>query len=248
MLKNLKLWKKILLVFTVLLLLAILGFVIWANMSMKAESVALNKFLESSKDSLVIKENSSYWEISPKNCTPETCSRGVIFYPGAKVDPQVYFYKLGFLAQDQKLFITKPPLNLAFFNINQADDVINANPEIQSWTIGGHSLGGAMACEYTRTHAYKVTSLILIGSYCNSDISWTSTKVVSIHGELDGVLTAVKLQENAKNLPKNYVDKPITGMNHAQAGNYGEQSGDTKATKSDEEVKIEIEDILKNEL
>jgi Alpha/beta hydrolase family len=246
MLKNLKLWKKILFVIVTLILLAILGFVIWASMAMKAESVAMDKFLESSKDSLIIKENPNYWEISPKSCTLELCSRGVIFYPGAKVEPQAYFYKLGFLAQTHKLFITKPPLNLAFFNINQADEVIAANPEIKSWTIGGHSLGGAMACEYARVNSNKLTTLVLVGSYCNSDISKSQLKVISIHGELDGVLTSIKLQENARNLPPSYLDYPIIGMNHAQAGNYGFQSGDNPATKSDMDVKVEIEKIIQN--
>jgi Alpha/beta hydrolase family len=247
MLKNLMLWKKILLILVSLLLVAILGFVIWASMAMKAESIALNKFLESSKNSLIIEENSSYWEISPKNCTPETCSRGVIFYPGAKVDPQAYFYKLGFLAQNNKLFITKPTLNLAFFNINQADDVIKVNPEIKSWAIGGHSLGGAMACEYAKNR-YNINTLVLIGSYCNTDISTNKVKVIPIYGTLDGIIKSQKLIENSKNLPKVTIDYPITGMNHAQAGNYGEQSGDAKATKSDEEVKSEIMDILKKNL
>lgn len=40
------------------------------------------------------------------------------------------------------------------------------------------------------------------------------------------------------------MDFIIDGMNHAQAGNYGEQSGDKTATKTDEEVKNELQDIL----
>jgi Alpha/beta hydrolase family len=244
--KTFKLWQKILLALVVLLIFGILGFVIWASDAAKADSVFFNKFLYDSKDTLIIKENANYWEISPKVCNPVVCSKGMIFYPGAKVEPQAYFYKFGFLAQSQKLFITKPLLNLAFFNINQADEVINVHPEIKSWTIGGHSLGGAMACEYVKTNAAKITNLLLIGSYCNSDIASTKVKVLSIHGDLDGVLTPIKIQENAKNLPQGYKDYPIIGMNHAQAGNYGEQSGDQKSTKSDEQVKGEIQQIIQS--
>jgi Alpha/beta hydrolase family len=248
MLKNLKLWKKTLLGIIALLIIAILGFVIWASIAAKADFVTLDKFLTSYGDSLTVKSNGSYWEISPKYCTPDKCSKGVIFYPGAKVDPQAYFYKLSFLSQDHKLFITKPPLNLAFFNINQADDIIANNPEINNWAIGGHSLGGAMACEYARGNPDKLTGLFLVGSYCNSDISKAKLKVISIHGYLDGVLKPEKLKESAKNLPPDYLDFSIAGMNHAQAGNYGEQAGDKPATVSDEEVKNQIQNILQTNL
>ena len=56
--------------------------------------------------------------------------------------------------------------------------------------------------------------------------------VLSIYGDLDGV---AKL-ENIKgpNLPKNSTFIEIKGGNHAQFGSYGEQSGDNKATISDE--------------
>jgi hypothetical protein len=246
--KNLKLWKKIILVVVLILTMAILGFVIWASMAAKANTTELDKFLKSSNDALTVRNNPSYWEIMPKSCNPVVCSRGIIYYPGAKVDAQAYFYKLGFLAQDHKLFITKPPLNLAFFNINQADEIINNNPEIKNWSIGGHSLGGAMACEYAKNNTQKLNTLILVGTYCNSDISSTNLKVISIHGSLDGVLKSEKLAENAKNLPSNYLDFSIVGMNHAQAGNYGDQSGDKPATKSDDDVKLEMEKILKTNL
>jgi len=46
---------------------------------------------------------------------------------------------------------------------------------------------------------------------------------------------------------KNF-DHPIEGMNHAQAGNYGNQSGDNPATISDESVKNQIEIIITREL
>jgi Icc-related predicted phosphoesterase len=245
-LKTFRLWQKILISLAIFFTLAILGFVIWASNAANADSIALNKFLDISKDILLVKESANYWEISPKVCNQEICSKGMVFYPGAKVEPQAYFYKFGVLAQSQKLFITKPPLNLAYFNINQADDVIINNPEIKNWSIGGHSLGGAMACEYVKTNAAKITNLLLIGSYCNSDIASTKVKVLSIHGDLDGVLTPSKLQENAKNLPQGYKNYPIAGMNHAQAGNYGEQIGDLKFTKSDEQVKSEIQQIIQS--
>jgi hypothetical protein len=245
MLKNLKLWKKIILITITILILGVVFYLVWAINAAKAETEYLDMFYQSSNDSIIIKENSNYWEISPKTCAPETCSKGVIFYTGAFVDPKAYFYKLSFLAQSRKLFIAKHPLNLAFFNINLAQEIISNNTEIKTWTIGGHSLGGAMACEFAKNNTSKINNLLLIGSYCVSSIKKTKINIINIHGTQDGVLNSVKYTENFKNLTIDTTkDFPILGMNHAQAGNYGEQIVDNKATKTDEEVKNEIEQIL----
>lgn len=256
--KKMKLWKKIVIAILLLLLLAIIVFLVWASKVSNAEQVKLQAFFDQNANSVVIKEYPSYWEISPKinDCADSNCLKtlatGVIFYPGAKIDPRAYFYKLDFLTNGKpfkaKLFITKPPLRLAFFGINQADEIIKKNPDIKNWTLGGHSLGGAMSCEYAKSHTDKITELLLIGAYCGSSLHDTNLKVVSIHGSLDGVLTPQKVADNKKNLPDSAKEFIISGMNHAQVGNYGDQLGDNAATKSDDEVKIEIIDILKNEL
>jgi hypothetical protein len=255
--KKLKLWKKILIAVLSLLSLAIIVFFVWASQVSNAEKVKLQAFYDQNANLVVINEYPSYWEISPKtnDCTDDSCLKtlgtGVIFYPGAKIDSRAYFYKLDFLTNGKpfktKLFITKPPLRLAFFGINQADEIIKKNPDIKNWTIGGHSLGGAMSCEYAKSHTEKITELLLMGAYCGSSLHDTNLKVISIHGSLDGVLTPQKVAENKKNLPDSVKDFIISGMNHAQVGNYGDQSGDKPATKSDEEVKMEIVGILKNE-
>lgn len=39
-------------------------------------------------------------------------------------------------------------MNLAVLNSDKAEKVINNYPEIDKWVIGGHSLGGVMACKY----------------------------------------------------------------------------------------------------
>ena len=256
--KKLRLWKKILIAALVLLLMALLLFLAWASNVSNADAKKLNEFLDQNANSVMVNEYPSYWEIGPKtnDCTDEDCLKtldaGLIFYPGARIDPQAYFYKLDFLANGKpfklKLFISKPPLRLAFFGINQADKIIQQNPGIKNWIIGGHSLGGAMACQYAASHPEKIAELVLLGAYCGSSVRGTSLKVISLHGSEDGVLTPQKLADNDKNLPDSRKDFVISGMNHAQAGNYGDQAGDKAATKSDEDVKMKIMAILKDEL
>ncbi|MES2436556.1 MAG: alpha/beta hydrolase [Patescibacteria group bacterium] len=247
--KKMKLWRKIVLTLITLLLIAVISFVIWAKQIYKADQTKLQEFLNTNKDLITVTEHPKYWEIAP-NAT--TSTKGVIYYPGAKVDPQAYFYKLESIVTSTSspsiLFVTKPPLNLAIFSIGQAGKIIDTHPEIKTWTLGGHSMGGAMACEYAKNHAEKFETLLLVGTYCNSDVSSKNFKVVNIHGSLDGVLTPEKLSAYSSNLPTSQRDFPIEGMNHAQAGNYGNQKGDLMPTKSDEDVKKEIEMILNSEV
>ena len=256
--------KKILVRFVIFVGISIVVgsiiFVIWANSTYKADPEKLKTARDETINNITIIENSSYWEIIPKP-TPEPClnfcttylrtnsdSSGLIFYPGAKIDPRAYFYKLSDLSNGRvgkmRIFITKPTLNLAVFSINQADEIITANPNIAQWTIGGHSLGGAMSCEYAKNHTDKINSLYLISAYCANDISKTNIQVTSIHGSLDPMATPEKIQSYRRNLPNSAKDYEIQGMNHSQAGNYGKQDGDNEPTKADEEVKIEMMKII----
>ncbi|MFN7160309.1 MAG: alpha/beta hydrolase [Candidatus Gracilibacteria bacterium] len=229
----------------------IIVFLIWANDIYKADPEKLAMVLDNAASSVAVTEKADYWEIMPNGSgslvsnNPQT---GLIYYPGAKVDPKAYFYMLSGLsngqAENMKVFITKPPLNLALFSINQADKVIADHPEIKKWIVGGHSMGGSMSCEYVKNRTDVISELWLFAAYCASDISTTPLNVLSIHGSLDGILTPEKLSENRKNLPLSAKDVVIKGMNHAQFGNYGVQSGDQKAVKDDETVKMEIARIL----
>jgi len=225
----------------------VIGFIVWANWIYQAEPEKLLIASDETKNDFRISEKTDYWEITPTGSDAQSTKyndTGLIFYPGAKVEPKAYFYKLSDLSNGQagkiKVFITKPTLNLAVFGINQADKVIQDHPEVKKWIIGGHSLGGAMSCEYARNHAEKVSQLWLFGSYCGSDISNLNINVSLIHGALDGVLSPQKLAENRKNLPPTASDFQIEGMNHAQVGNYGTQSGDNEPTKNDEDVRNEM--------
>lgn len=136
--------------------------------------------------------------------------------------------------------------NLAIFGINQAEQVIKDHPEVKKWIIGGHSFGGAMSCEYAKNHAEQISEIWLFASYCGSDISQTKIKAVSFHGSLDSIINSQEISKNRKNLPPSNTDFEIEGMNHAQFGNYGVQSGDNAASKSDDDIRRELIDIFEN--
>ncbi len=169
---------------------------------------------------------------------PKTFGKtGLIFYPGARVSPEAYAVPLRAIAEAGHLvYIMKMPLNFAVFNINAANSIIASNPEI-GWAIAGHSLGGAMACNYAKNKG-NVTRLIFWAAYCDKSFDFSSSQipVTSISGSEDGLATPQKVISTKIFSPSSTKYVEIKGMNHAQFGDYGEQSGDKPATISAEKA------------
>lgn len=161
---------------------------------------------------------------------------GVILYQGAKVDVSAYSVEAKILADNgYTVFIPKMPFNMAFFGINKADKIIANNPDISSWYIAGHSLGGSMAAKYTGKNQDIIDGLILLASYSVDDLSAYKGKVLSIIGTKDMGIDEEKLKETSVNLPKDIEFYIIEGGNHSQFGDYGFQKGDNVADISLEE-------------
>ena len=230
---------KIALVIIALLVVAVGAFIWWGSHPLEAMPEAIMA-LESDHTVLVSSEE---WIIF----NPQTGSSqmGVILYPGGHVDPRAYAPLARALAAEGHLVvIPQMPLNLAVFDINVADEIIQANADIEIWVIGGHSLGGAMAAEYVSANPYSVDGLFLWASYsaANTNLSsFTHLNVLSIYGTEDGDVEGIRASR--ERLPRNTLWVEIDGANHAQFGWYGEQPGDGVATIS-REAQQEI--ILEN--
>jgi len=147
---------------------------------------------------------------------------GLIFYPGAKVEPSAYLVLFDNLKENGiNVFIVKMPFNLAVLKVNAADSIINQYPEIEHWYISGHSLGGAMASSYLEDNADSFDGLILLAAY---PLNESEDNVLTLYGSNDKVLDLEKLEP--------FDSTQIMGGNHAYFGDYGEQAGDGKATIS----------------
>jgi len=220
-----------------LLLLVVAAFLIWANVGvMAAEPEALAVVRDD--PAVTLTDEGGAWVLAPASGDSDT---GLVFIPGAKVDPVAYAATLvGVVEEGVTVVITKPTLNLAFFDFRPLSDFTALAPDVQDWFVGGHSLGGVRACQL----AEGTDGLVLFGSYCANDLSDTDLAALSISGSEDGLSTPEKIDENAHLLPPDTVFVVIEGGNHAGFGAYGAQPGDGEATIPDAEIRAQITDAL----
>jgi len=167
---------------------------------------------------------------------PPEPKAGLIFYPGGKVEYTAYAPLMRACAERSILCVLlKMPCNLAVLDMNAADGIAEQFPEISSWYIGGHSLGGAMAASYAAGRSDELDGLILLAAYSTKDLSESDLAVLSVYGTEDQVLSREKYEECRGNLPTGAVEIVIDGGCHVGFGNYGPQDGDGTPTISGEE-------------
>lgn len=174
----------------------------------------------------------------PQNSQPTT---GFIFYPGGLVEHEAYAPHLRDIAAQGFLVVLTPvPLNLAVFDPDAALPVLEAYPQIETWAIGGHSLGGAMAGQFVTVMPTAIDGLVLWASYPNGDLSQWDGAAISIYGTRDGIATVEEIDASRANLPPETEFLPIEGGNHAQFGWYGLQDGDLTADITPQEQQAQI--------
>lgn len=220
----------------VVLATLICAFSIYVGIYYRADDEAVSDYLSAS--GVKVSETARYFAVGN-----EAANRGLIFYPGGKVDPSAYLPLAAELAR-QGIFtvIVKMPFNLAVFGINAANRVMRKYSSVKSWYIGGHSLGGSMAAEYAAKHADKLSGVVLLGAYSNVNLAPTGLPVFVAYGSEDRVLNMEKFESKLENLPSNRSELIIAGGNHAGFGMYGAQRKDGEATISKaQQMKITAE-------
>lgn len=170
-------------------------------------------------------------------------AQGLVFIPGGKVQPEAYIAKLQDLAAEDGItvVITRPWLNLAFFDLRGMDAFTSAAPDIDTWIVGGHSLGGVRSCQL----AEDADALALFASYCANDLSAAEDlPVLSLAGSEDGLSTPKKIADARHLLPADAEMVEIEGASHASFGDYGPQPGDGTPTISDDDMRAEVTDVV----
>jgi len=221
----------------VLLVLAIAGFVIWAETPPAPLPSAEAALATGSGVQVDIGE---YIVFRPLADDPRL---GLILYPGGRVDPVAYAPLARAIAEQQFLVVIVPmPLNLAVLGYNRALRVEEAFPENAQWVVAGHSLGGAMAAHFAYKHPERVDGLVLWAAFSaeGDDLSGFDLPVLSISGSRDGLATPQDIAASRERLPASTGYLEIAGANHAQFGSYGAQRGDQPATISREQQQEQI--------
>lgn len=217
---------KILVVIVAFFLLGLMAFSIWASNSYLPSDEAVAAF---SGDSTVdIDVKGKFIVMTPKNTNPK---KGFIFYQGAKVEPISYVPMCKKIAEEGYLVvIPQMPFNFAILSSNKTKEITDYYSEIESWVIGGHSLGGVVASKHALENP-KIKGVAFYASYPQGDeLKNSNLNVISIYGSDDGVLKFDNLEKSKENLPSSAEFIEIEGGNHAQFGDYGVQKGDNEAS------------------
>lgn len=228
-----KILRILLIGILVIFLLGILGLVGWATVSAQSPT---------ERAVAILRENGIEREDGQLVFRPDSpTDKGLIYYPGGLVDPEAYAVTAQGIADAGYLVvIPKMPLNLAFTGINRADGIRADFPEIESWVIGGHSLGGAMAAQYAKNNVDNLDGLIMYASYPanNEDFVDFPLPILTIMGSKDpGAPQQEAFYDTIADSAERFI---IEGGNHRQYADYSYQPDDGIATISVAEQQDQI--------
>jgi hypothetical protein len=214
--------------FVLVILAVVIAAVIWFVMPLGP--------LDGAEESLRSGENVIVDDEPWLTFTPvDQASTGLIFYPGARVHPVSYAPAARAIAEEGYLTVIVPmPLNLAVLSPNRAEEIIAAHPEIETWVIAGHSLGGSMAAQFANTHRNDIRGVILWAAYpgVNTSLRNGGQIVQVVYGTRDCISTPDEVLATRTRLPDDVEVIAIDGGNHLQFGWYEGQMGSCVPTIS----------------
>jgi pimeloyl-ACP methyl ester carboxylesterase len=170
---------------------------------------------------------------------PDDPSRaGLMFFPGALVDPEAYAPMARRIAEaGHRVVIVRLPFRMAptpgyqemvFQTVRQT---MAASP--RAWAVGGHSRGGLLATQFAAAHPGGFTGLGLVATTHPRELNLSSipasVPVYKIFGTRDRVATPEDMRRYAGNLPAHTVFVEVAGGNHRQFGYYRYQLMDGRA-------------------
>jgi hypothetical protein len=218
-----------------ILVISIIAFIVWAGSGKMDADPAAIAALEADPAISVVHEDGA-WVMTPTTGADGT---GLVFLPGAKVDAIAYAPTFRDLAASgTTVVIPDLPLRFAILEARRMEDFTAYAPDVARWAIGGHSLGGVRACQ--EVSGTRDIALVLLASYCATDLSDSGADVLSISGTNDGLSTPADIDAASGLLPATARTLMIDGANHAAFGWYGAQPGDGAATVSREQVAREV--------
>ena len=148
-------------------------------------------------------------------------TKGLIFYPGGECDERGYAEPLRDIAAAGYLVVMVPmPFQLAVLQPDKGSDVFADFPEIETWAIAGHSLGGSMASWFAVNHPDEISGLMMWDAYPTSDMSAATIPVSMIHRADQAGNTPPEYADHLGKLPENTQFFPLKGGQHLYFGDF----------------------------
>lgn len=174
---------------------------------------------------------------------PSQPKGGLAFYPGARVEYTAYAPVLRAVAEaGYVVAMMQAPFGLAITRVNQAAAPIALHPNLP-WAVGGHSLGGVAASNYTQQNP-NLKALVLMASYPQTNLSASSLPTLALFGELDGLLGPEQARQESSKMPQGAEVVFVPGLNHSGYAAYGPQQGDLEATLPKDQAWNEVSRLV----
>lgn len=233
------LWRLVAVVLAVVLVVGSGGTVLYLSTPYHGPPSAIQQVLDDPRVTVTVEDG-----VHVLTPTTTDSTVGLVFYPGARVAPDAYYSTFAPVVTrtNVTVFLPELPLNVALLDTDAAESIQTRHPGIQTWFVGGHSLGGVAACRYASAH--DVQGLVLFASYCDVDIRGESVAVLSVTGSADTVLNRENYREATSRLPPETTSHEIEGMNHTQFASYRGQRGDSPASLSYDEAHERLAEVL----
>lgn len=243
-----RLWPAIRRVWVTLGLSATAVFIAWSLYAYRAAPGARAALESGAGVSVTMGEG--FWALQPDRAA----RTGLLFFPGALVDPVAYGPLLRAVANSgYRVLLVELPRRGAFGGgddpalIVRARTAMESSSGVRRWVVAGHSLGGKMAARFVHDRVAPVAGLVLIGTSHPRDFSLAGTDiaVTRVFGTRDTVADVEKQEATRSNLPSSTRLVRIDGGNHSQFGSYGFQPGDWPAKISRaEQQRLTVNAIL----
>ena len=225
--------------------LAGLTFMVWLWLSFQARN--LPEGVMDSDTAVTITETNTHITFQP---TTNQSATGLLFYPGAMVEPTAYAPLARTLAEAGTLtIIVKLPWGTAPLASHEeqlwqtTQTIMAEESSIQQWVLSGHSRGAAIAARTIYEQENAFAGLILIGTSHPKEAAYSLANaqlpITKIYGTEDGLASQAEIEAFRGYLPEHTIMTEIAGGNHAQFGYYGTQLGDSSATISREQQQTE---------
>lgn len=224
-------------------------FCLWLASSFQAKGV--DATLLESDAAVTVEESGDSIRFTPTKLVHAT---GLIFYPGGMVEPKAYaplaraLAERGYTVIIVKLPFRSAPLASQEERVYAQTQTFLETSGVETWVLGGHSRGAAIATRFAHQFPDVLDGLILMGTShpkeAAFDLSALTIPVMKLYATNDGLASVEEVKENAIYLPSDTLWVEIVGGNHQQFGYYGAQLGDGEAEISREDQQAQVLDAV----